>query len=119
MTGDRPDLDDKLNGELDALLAAYRDSLPDPEPSAAFMPGLWRQIESQRSVAYSFQRWARALVTAAAAICLLLGLLTVTERQSSPVYDSTYVEALAEENTPENLLYVGYVPNGSAGGARR
>ena len=34
--------------KLDELFAAYREALPDREPSAGFTPELWRRIDQRR-----------------------------------------------------------------------
>ena len=62
------------NKRLDALFRAYRDACPTPEASANFMPNLWQRIESRQSFTFSFQRMANALVTAAVALSIVLGV---------------------------------------------
>jgi len=34
--------------KLDALFTEYRSACPDPEPSADFMPAMWKRIEASR-----------------------------------------------------------------------
>ena len=92
---------DLLGRELDALLAAYRDACPDPEPSANFMPELWARIDNSRSASYNFRRWTQALVTAAAAICLILGFLQARLPSQPTFYTQSYIEALQQENATE------------------
>lgn len=36
------------DSELDALLARYRDAIPDQDAGANFMPDLWKKIEARR-----------------------------------------------------------------------
>ena len=55
--------------KLDELFAAYRDALPDRDPSAGFMPELWRRIDQRRKPSLSFGRFARVFVTASLALC--------------------------------------------------
>jgi len=87
-----------MQDKLDILFAAYGEACPDPEVSADFVPRLWQRIEARRSSAVSLRRWAQAFVTAAAAICLLLGILMTTSNSPmSPFYDSTYLEVLSAE----------------------
>ena len=87
-----------MESRLDALLASYREACPDPEVAPDFMPRLWQKIEARRSSALSLRKWTQAFVTAAAAICLLFGiLLTTSNSPMSPVYDSTYLEVLAAD----------------------
>jgi hypothetical protein len=98
--------EEELNRTLDALLAAYREASPAPEASPDFMPRLWQQIEARRSVSYSLGRWTRALVTAAAALCVLLGLLQVYLPSQPVFYTQTYIEALQEEGAAEGSTYL-------------
>jgi hypothetical protein len=44
---------DRMNSQdndskLDALFAQYRDAMPDQDPGASFMPGLWQKIDARR-----------------------------------------------------------------------
>ena len=39
---------DRMDSKLDALFAEYRSACPDPEPSADFMPAMWKRIEARR-----------------------------------------------------------------------
>jgi len=91
---------------LDALLRAYASACPDREPSANFMPELWQQIEARQSYAFSFRRMANALVTAALAFSIALGLYMALPRSSQGTVTQSYIEALAEANAldaPENV----------------
>jgi len=97
--------DDQLGRELDSLFAAYREACSAPEASPNFMPQLWRKIDAGRSATYTFGRWTRAFVTAAAALCILLGLLQ-THRPSQPTfYTQTYIEALQQESAAEGATF--------------
>ena len=87
--------------QLDALLRTYRDACPTPEASVNFMRQLWRRIESRQSFSFSFRRMANALVTAALAATMLLGVYTAVPHSKAADYPVTYVEALAEANTIE------------------
>ena len=98
--------EDQLDRQLDALFAAYREACPTPEAGPDFMPRLWQQIEARRSVSYTFGRWTRALVTAAAAICVLLGLLQTYLPTQATFYSQTYIEALQEESSAEGPVFV-------------
>jgi|SRR5829696_522188 hypothetical protein len=82
--------------KLDELFAAYRDALPDREPSAGFMPELWRRIDYQRKPSLSFGRFARAYVTAALALCVAITAITWSPSLNS-VYTSTYVDVLDDD----------------------
>jgi hypothetical protein len=97
----RKDSADSLERELDRLFAAYREACEPPEPGPDFMPRLWERIEARRSVSYSFARLSRALITAAAAICLLLVVLQTATRPQPIIYTQSYVEALAEASASD------------------
>jgi len=90
---------------LDALFRAYRDACPTPEPSANFMPNLWQRIESRQNFTFSFQRMAKAFVTAAVAVSILLGVYMSIPRSNSS-YSQSYLEALADANTLDTPDYV-------------
>ena len=69
----------------------------DREPSANFMPKLWQQIEARQTYTFSFRRMANALVTAAVALSIVLGVymsIPTTNGYST----QSYIEALAEAN---------------------
>jgi hypothetical protein len=92
--------DGKLEAELSRLFADYREALPDPEPSADFMPRLWRRIEARQSSVRDLRRLAQGFVTAAALLSVLIGVfLTRTERQGSVFYTNTYLEILAADQS--------------------
>ena len=93
-----------LPADLVRCLTAYREGLPDREPSAHFMPRIWEAIESRQKVTYSFGRFTRAFVTAAAALCLMLTALSL-DTSVSPVYTTTYVDVLADDN-PEDADHI-------------
>lgn len=90
--------------QLDALFRAYRDACPVPEPSAHFMPHLWQRIEARQGFTFSFRRMANALVTAALAATLCLGVYTTMRRSDAALYSQSYVEALAEANVIDTDL---------------
>ena len=84
---------------LDALFRAYRSACEPREVSANFMPELWQKIERVQSTTFSFRRIARGFVTAAAALSLVMATVAaLPSQQGSPVYNVTYVEALAAHN---------------------
>ncbi|MGO9229975.1 MAG: hypothetical protein ACLQKA_12320 [Bryobacteraceae bacterium] len=91
--------------KLDSLWRAYRAACPEREPSANFMPDLWRRIDARRKFAFSFQRMMRGFVTVAAAFAIAIGVYVSLPRPA-PVSEVNYLEALAEANaldTPENV----------------
>ena len=90
--------------QLDALFRAYRDACPTPEPSVNFMPHLWQRIESRQNFGFSFRRMANALVTAAVAATICLGVYTTIRHSDAALYSQSYVETLAEANTIDTDL---------------
>ncbi len=88
---------EELPREIQALLASYREALPDSEPRVNFMPELWKSIESRRRVTLSMGRIAKGFVTAAAAICLLMTALVVTPPKSAVSSNSNvnYLDVLS------------------------
>ena len=92
--------------KLDALFRAYHDACAAPEASANFMPNLWARIESRQRFTFSFRRMANALATAAVALSLALGVYMAIPRSSAIDYSQTYVDVLAEANTPDSMELV-------------
>ncbi len=93
----------ELDRRLDGLLVRFRDACPDPEPGPNFMPALWQAIDSRRSFALSFGRWAKGLVTAAAALAMLMAVfVAMPSRQVSPVYLATYIDVLDDDSRTDN-----------------
>ncbi len=94
----------ELERELDSLFAAYRDACPAPDASVEFMPNLWARIDARQNSFWVLKRWTEGFVAAAAAACLMVFLLQVIpDETQSVVYQSTYLEVLSQEQTPENL----------------
>jgi len=89
------------NQELNALFAAYKTAVPDPEASSNFMPQLWRRIEARQNVLLRVKRLTQIFVAAAAAICILFAtMLAVPNHMES---NGTYVDVLARAYPTENL----------------
>jgi len=86
---------------LDALFQAYRDACPTPEASANFMPNLWQRIEARQTYAFSFKRMANALVTAAVALSIVLGVYMSIPR-ANPYFSQTFVEVLADATAQDS-----------------
>ena len=96
------------NQELDNLFVSYRAAMPDPEASANFMPELWRKIEARQFFLTRVKKLTQVFVAAAAAICLLLGImLQVPIAADRPAVSGNYVDVLADANPTENLNSVG------------
>jgi hypothetical protein len=90
---------DRMENKLDAVWAEYRDAFADPEPSAEFMPTLWRRIDAQRTVTTSvFRRLVQMCVVAAVALTLLMAVVIIPRIQRMPVYTANYIDVLAEEH---------------------
>ena len=93
---------------LDALFRAFASACPDREPSANFMPNLWRQIETRQTYTFSFRRMANTLATAALALSIALGVY-MSIPHTAPVNPQSYIEALADANTVDAPDIVGPV----------
>jgi len=111
---------DQLNRELDDLLARYRSAVPDPDPSANFMPELWRKIEARRSLMLRVRKLTQVFVGAAAAVSLLFAMVEVLPRASrqdlsqQEMTHESYVDALAAAHPADSLAALGIVPHESA-----
>jgi hypothetical protein len=97
------------NQELDKLFAAYRAVMPDPEAGANFMPELWRKIEARQFFLVRWKKLTQVFVAAAAAICLLLGIVlqVPSGKEHSTGVGGTYVDVLYKANPTDNLSAVG------------
>ena len=95
--------------KLDALFRAYRNACQGPEASANFMPDLWQRIEARQGFLFSFRRLANALVPAAVALSIALGMYAYTPRHAANYSTQTYIEALAEANPLDTPDIVGTV----------
>lgn len=96
------------NKQLDHLFEQYRTAVPDPEAGANFMPELWRKIEARQFFLVRLKKLTQAFVVAAAAICLLLGIvLQVPLSRDVPQVSGNYVDVLASANPADNLSSVG------------
>ena len=84
---------------LDELFRAYRAACPEPEASPNFMPQMWSKIEGREASTNWFGSMAKALVTAALAASVILGLLMSSMNQSSAFYNLTFVDALVKDHT--------------------
>jgi hypothetical protein len=95
-----------LERSLDRLFERYRNAIPDPEPGAGFTPGIWRKIEARRGFSSTLRTYARVLISAAATACLVTVFLDVNPLSGEPsTVTRTYVEALNEDDGPEQLAY--------------
>ena|SRR5438105_1665759 len=90
--------DRNRDARLDELFRAYREACPDPEPTAAFMPAMWAKIEAREVSTNWFGSVAKALVTAALAASVILGMMSSSSNQSSSFFDATFVDALRADH---------------------
>jgi hypothetical protein len=86
------------SAQLDQLFVAYRDACPEPEPGVNFMPELWSRIEAREMSSNLFGRMAKALVTAALAATVILGMMVSTMNRSDNQFNGTYLEALSADH---------------------
>jgi len=99
-------MDQRMNqgDKLDTFFAEYRMACPDPEPSADFMPAMWKRIEARRVATVSvFRHWAQACVLATVALTVLIGAVLIPKFQSDPAANASYVEALVSEHSSDYI----------------
>ncbi len=96
---------DQWNDELNGLFASYKAAVPDPEPSANFMPELWQRIDGRRSILLRVRKLTQVFVAAAAALCLLFAMVQVIPGRADLA--GTYVDVLADSMPIENLAALG------------
>lgn len=100
--------------DLDFLFKAYGECVEVPEASADFLPRLWQQIDARRGEFAPWGQLTRLFVSTAAALCLLLGAMTVVSPRRPPVNANVhYVDVLAEAHPTENLAAQGILPRES------
>jgi len=87
---------------LNELWARYDEACAPPEPSADFMPGVWRKIEARRGFLFQFRSYARRMAATAAAFSLLLIVLHFAPFAGQrDVYTMTYMDALEADSANE------------------
>jgi hypothetical protein len=108
-----PQFHDELhnNDELNQLFRSYKAALPDPDPSANFMPQLWRNIEARQTLMLRVRKLTQMFVGAAAAVCLLFAMVQVVPGGSRPEVHASYVDALAAAHPADSLAALGIVPH--------
>lgn len=102
------------DSRLDELFQTYRDSCPDVEPGANFMPVLWQKIEARRGFWFAFERLARTGMAAAAVLCLLLLALNFVTANQSAAFQS-YTDALMADHSAEQTYYAEAIRSAPAG----
>ncbi|MEZ5399142.1 MAG: hypothetical protein R2729_05695 [Bryobacteraceae bacterium] len=102
---------------LDAVFASYRSACPGVDPSAGFMPELWKRIDARRGITSKLRIYARNLATAAATACLLivaLQFVPFSEPRTS-VDSMSYVDVLGADAESEVVAFVSYMPPDDGG----
>jgi hypothetical protein len=82
------------DARLNEMFRAYGAACPDADASPNFMPAMWAKIEARENSTSWFGSVAKALVTAALAASVILGMMISSNKQSSTFFDATFVEAL-------------------------
>ena len=95
------------DNELNALFAAYRAAVPDPNASANFMPELWRKIEARQSFTVRIRKLTQVFVAAAAAICLLFAMVLAVPGSHPTELRGTYIDVLADAHPADSLAALG------------
>ena len=96
-------LENDRDQRLDKLFLEYRAACPDPESAANFMPMMWQKIEARRSPVLQWVTMSRRALVGALALCLVLGIVMGSALSSSQFYQSTYIEALDDDQVPEDM----------------
>jgi len=98
---------------LDELFQAYREACSVPEPSASFMPEVWARIEAREVSTNWFGQVAKALVTAALAASVILGMMGSSRHQVNPFFSATFVDAWRADHVsslePLDLDRISYI----------
>ncbi len=100
---------DQWNDEVTPLFAQYRASLPDPEPSAGFMPNLWRAIDARRSFALRIRRVTGLILAGAACACVAMVAAVNVPHAATHESHATYTDVLAASHPAESLAALGIV----------
>jgi len=101
---------DQLNDELSSLFQKYKAAVPDPDPSAGFMPELWRKIEARQTLVSRIRKLTQVFVGAAAAASLLFAMIEVAPGAYRPEPSRSYVDELAASHPADSLASLGIVP---------
>lgn len=95
------------NQELNRWWERYADACWAPEPSADFMPGVWRKIEARRGLLWQVRFFAKRLALSAAAVSLVLLAIGFSPiGAGNAAYQMTYLDSLEAEAQPETLAFV-------------
>lgn len=93
------------NKKLNALFAQYRETCPDREASASFMPQLWEQIEARRGAVSSswFRLWAQVWLVATLAVATVIGGILIPRFENPPAYQASYVDVLTAADSANDI----------------
>ena len=91
--------------QLDDVFARYREAMPDPEPGPGFTPGLWRKIDTQRSMRFRLQHLSRLFLSGAAAAWLLMAAVLYLPADRTEMRHRSYVDALAASHESGSWVY--------------
>ena len=89
---------------LDQLFRAYRQAVPDPEPSVNFMPAMWARIEQREKSDNWIGQFAKALATAALVAYLITAMVSPSPASKKNAYynvayrNGNYVDALVADH---------------------
>jgi hypothetical protein len=86
------------DARLNEMFRTYRAACPDADASPNFMPNMWAKIEARENSTTWFGSVAKALVTAALAASVILGMMISSSKQSSSFFDATFVDALSADH---------------------
>jgi hypothetical protein len=101
--------------ELDELFRSYRQSVPDPDGSSRFMPGVWEKIEARRSLAFRVRHLARAFLGATAVLfTLVAGLMVLAGGRSAPDPHESYLDSLASAHANDSMMEALHAETGEA-----
>ena len=95
---------ERMDEKFNQLMVAYKQAVPDQDPSPNFMPKLWQKIEARRVEPLSiFRRLAEVCVMATLALALLMSVLAP---EKEPGVAGTYVDALAADQATSNAAFL-------------
>ncbi len=92
------------DSQLDDLFRKYRAACPEVEPGVDFMPGVWQRIEARHSFWFVFGHLGKTVMTASAALCLVLLVLNFVSPPQAHL-GATYLDILMADHTAEKTYY--------------
>jgi hypothetical protein len=97
-----------MEDKLDSLWGEYREAIPDPEPSAQFMPQLWQRIDASRNVMASrlLRRWAEVWLLATVALAVAMGAFLIPRLQVPPASQASYLDVLSAADSANDVAVI-------------